>query len=244
MLYPDFTAKLLEMKDVIVDSVVHHAATVEIHLHQQVKTCVCPACGKAECVVHDYRSQRIRDIPILGKQTLVFLRKRRYKCKHCGKQFAQPVSFLPRYYRMTNRLSALVIAKLAGVRSFTDIAKEVGLSVSTLLRIFDLVQYPKPAALPHVLAIDEFKGNTYSENISSVYKNSVKFNQSSFKKDLISFAHDRLNFTRRLNPELDFLGNFIHILCTYFGQRVLICRKDLNIVRLVIGHPIFDHFTS
>ena len=168
MLYTDFTAKLLEMEDVIVDSVVHHAEIVEIHLQQQVKACVCPACGKAEYVVHDYRSQRIRDIPILGKQTVIFLRKRRYKCKHCGKQFAQPVSFLPRYHHMTNRLSAYVIAKLAGVRSFTDIAKEVGLSVSTVVRIFDLVQYPKPKALPHVLAIDEFKGNTYGEKYQCI----------------------------------------------------------------------------
>ncbi len=66
MLYTDFTAKLLEMEDVIVDSVVHHAEIVEIHLQQQVKACVCPVCGKAEYVVHDYRSQRIRDTSAQG----------------------------------------------------------------------------------------------------------------------------------------------------------------------------------
>lgn len=168
MLYCDFSAKLLEMEDVIVDNVMHNAKTVEIHVHQRVKKCACPACGKAESRIHDYRTQRIRDIPMLGKQTILHLRKRRYKCKHCGKQFVEPVAFLPRYHRMTNRLSAFVITKLAGVRSFTDVAKEVGLAVSTVLRIFDLVQYSKPRTLPQVLAIDEFKGNTRGEKYQCI----------------------------------------------------------------------------
>ncbi len=168
MLYIDFTAKLLEMEDVIVDSIVHDAKTIEIHLHQRVKKCACPSCQSNETVVHDYRCQRIRDIPMINKQSIIVLRKRRYKCKHCGKQFLEPVAFLPRYHRMTNRLSAFVIEKLAGVRSFVDVAKEVGLSVSTVLRIFDLVQYPKPKTLPQVLAIDEFKGNTRGEKYQCI----------------------------------------------------------------------------
>jgi transposase len=40
------------------------------------------------------------------------------------------------------------------------VAREVNLSVSTVIRIFDLVGYSKPQSLPEVLAIDEFKGNT------------------------------------------------------------------------------------
>ena len=168
MLYIDFTAKLLEMEDVIVDSIVHDAKTIEIHLHQRVKKSACPSFQSNETVVHDYRCQRIRDIPMINKQSIIVLRKRRYKCKHCGKQFLEPVAFLPRYHRMTNRLSAFVIEKLAGVRSFVDVAKEVGLSVSTVLRIFDLVQYPKPKTLPQVLAIDEFKGNTRGEKYQCI----------------------------------------------------------------------------
>ncbi len=44
MPYIDFTAKLLEMEDVIVDSIVHDAKSIEIHLHQGVKKCACPSC--------------------------------------------------------------------------------------------------------------------------------------------------------------------------------------------------------
>ena len=61
---------------------------------------------------------------------------------------------------MTNRLVAYVIDKLKSEYSFTSVAKNVNLSVSSVIRIFDIVAFPKPRKLPRVFAIDEFKGNT------------------------------------------------------------------------------------
>ena len=69
---------------------------------------------------------------------------------------------------MTNRLSAWVINLLTDVRSFSSVAREVNLSVSTVIRIFDLVGYSKPQSLPEVLAIDEFKGNTGKEKYQAI----------------------------------------------------------------------------
>jgi transposase len=66
---------------------------------------------------------------------------------------------LPRYHRITNRLAAYVIDKLKCECSFTSIAKSVNLSISSVIRIFDILSFPKPDKLPHVFAIDEFKGN-------------------------------------------------------------------------------------
>jgi len=50
-------------------------------------------------------------------------------------------SFLPIYHRMTNRLSVYVIDKLCCECSFTSVAREVNLSVSTVIRVLDLVSY-------------------------------------------------------------------------------------------------------
>ena len=44
--------------------------------------------------------------------------------------------------------------------AFTSIAKDVNLSVSTVIRFFDMLAYDTPKELPQVLSIDEFKGNT------------------------------------------------------------------------------------
>ena len=59
---------------------------------------------------------------------------------------------------MTNRLAPYVIKKLGDSCSFTNVAKDVGLSVPTVIRIFELVKYP-PSQLPTVLSIDEFKAS-------------------------------------------------------------------------------------
>lgn len=59
---------------------------------------------------------------------------------------------------MTNRLAAYIIERLRNTDSFTKVSKETGRSVSTVIRIFDLVSFSKPE-LPDVVSIDEFKGN-------------------------------------------------------------------------------------
>lgn len=69
---------------------------------------------------------------------------------------------------MTNRLSAWVIHLLEDVRSFSTVAREVKLSVSTIIRIFDIVGYSHPQYPPEVLAIDEFKGNTNDEKYQCI----------------------------------------------------------------------------
>lgn len=68
---------------------------------------------------------------------------------------------------MTGRLAEFVINKLTDERSFTSVAREVNLSVSTVIRIFDQVSYPV-AKLPTVLSIDEFKGNTWGEKYQCI----------------------------------------------------------------------------
>lgn len=166
MLYSYITEKLLGFKDVKIKNIEEKEGKTEIQIEMQVKPHACPRCGEWTKKTHDYRIQPIKDIPAFGKQTVLLLRKRRYRCS-CGKCFYEEVNFLPRYYRMTNRFSAYVIDKLRTVCSFTSIAKEVGVSTPTIIRIFDIVQYGTPK-LPEVLAIDEFKGNTGSEKYQCI----------------------------------------------------------------------------
>jgi transposase len=153
------TEKLLGLKEVIVKNVRQLPNKTEIFIELPRKPHVCPCCGHKTSYVHDYRCQTVKDIPAFGKYTSLILRKRRYRCSSCGKRFFEDNSFLPRYHRITNRLAAYIISKLSGVRSFTSVAREVNLSVSTIIRLFDCINYGKPQQLPEVVSIDEFKGN-------------------------------------------------------------------------------------
>ena len=172
MLYKHFTEKLLGLQGLNITNIEENEKSILIYAEIERKEHHCICCGTATDTVHDYRTQIIKDIPAFGKLVSIVLRKRRYRCKHCGKRFFETNSFLPRYHRMTNRLSAFVIDKLRDERSFTSVAREVNLSVSTVIRIFDTVTYPK-ASLSEALSIDEFKGNTWGEKYQCILTDPV-----------------------------------------------------------------------
>lgn len=172
MLYNDFTEKLLGLQEVCVTNVEKSEKSITIYARLARKAHTCPSCGRITDTVHDYRKQTVKDIPAFGKSVTIVLQKRRYRCPHCNKRFFESNTFLPKHYRMTNRLSAYVINQLASECSFTSVAKEVNLSVSTVIRIFDIVSH-KSIHLPTALSIDEFKGNTSGEKYQCILTDPV-----------------------------------------------------------------------
>lgn len=171
MLYEHFTEKLLGLQDIEIEKIDNFYDSIHIYCHLKRKPHKCPCCGQSTDNIHDYREQVIKDIPAFGKHLFIHLKKRRYRCS-CGKRFQEENTFLPRYHRMTNRLSAYVMDKLRTEVSFSMIAREVNLSVTKVIRIFDLVSY-SPKKLPVALSIDEFKGNTNSEKYQCILTDPV-----------------------------------------------------------------------
>ena len=86
------TAKLLDMEDVIVKSVENNGEELHVFIELPRKTQICPCCRAETNRVHDYREQKIKDIPF-GRMTYLYLRKRRYCCRHCGKRFSEENPF-------------------------------------------------------------------------------------------------------------------------------------------------------
>lgn len=83
-----------------------------LHIELKRKPHICPKYGEKTDKIKDYRIQHIKDIPAFGMNCVLVLRKRRYICT-CGKSFQKENNFLPKYYRMTRRLSAFIIYSLA-----------------------------------------------------------------------------------------------------------------------------------
>ena len=167
MLYDDNNAILLGLKDVIIKNIEENDTTIQIHLELKRRIHKCPCCSCKTDRIHDYRLQRVKDCSAFGKQVILHLRKRRYVCPECGKRFYEENSFLPRYYRVTRRKIASIISSFREIVSATHISKEHGISVSTALRYFDLVDYGT-YRLPEVLSIDEFKGNAGKEKYQCI----------------------------------------------------------------------------
>ena len=89
------TAKLLDMEDIIVKSVENNGEEVHVFIELPRKTQICPRCRTETNRVHDYREQKIKDIPF-GRTIYLHLRKRRYCCEHCGKRFSEENTLVPR----------------------------------------------------------------------------------------------------------------------------------------------------
>ena len=222
------TEKLVGFKGVIVKNIKQTPEITEIHMEMRAKPHICPNCGKETSHVHDYREQRIKDIPAFGKHVVLVLRKRRYHCPHCGKHFSEANSFLSRYHRMTRRLTVYILSKLSDTCSFTSVAREVKLSVSTVIRVFDTVGYGVPK-LPKVLSIDEFKGNTNREKYQCIITDPVNHRvldilPNRYKYDLITYfkQFDRNNTTHFVS---DMWSTYADIASTYFKDAAYVIDK-------------------
>ena len=166
MLNQDYTAKILNLEDVIITEVNCTEDQLHISIELPRREHVCPHCAAVTDRVHDYRMQTIKDVP-LGRITYLHLRKRRYVCPCCRKRFPEKNTFLPRYYRMTSRLIATIIDAFRKVVSATEIASRFNISVTTAIRYFDCVNYCCKE-LPAILSIDEFKGNADGEKYQTI----------------------------------------------------------------------------
>ena len=162
----NFISELMELEDVIITNVEATKTARHIHIEMPRRVHHCPSCGSETDRIHDYREQIIKDIPYM-KDSYLHLRKRRYVCRECSKRFYEDVPFLPRYYRMTNRLVSSILYDFSKVKSASQIAKEHNVSVTTAIRYFDYVSY-KNRSLPEVLSIDEFKGNAGGEKYQCI----------------------------------------------------------------------------
>ena len=164
----DFTSKLLEMEDVILNDVSSSSSEIHISITLKRKPHVCPNCSFVTEQIHDYRDSVIKDIPVIGKQTFLHYRKRRYHCPCSNKHFYESFQFLPKYCRITTRLAFYAVHLLKNRYSVSSSAKLLGISASSVFRRLKDIRYPKPRLLPQVLSIDEFKGNSGGQKFHAI----------------------------------------------------------------------------
>lgn len=167
-------SKLFELEDMILDDL--HSTSEELHIFFSMKRRphTCPHCQTLTEQIHDYRTSIIKDLPAMGKKTFLHYRKRRYHCPCCNKHFYEAFPILPKYCRITTRLAFYSIHLLGNRQSASSVASLVGISVSSVFRRMQDVNYPKPSRLPEVLSIDEFKGNAGGQKFQSILTDAKK----------------------------------------------------------------------
>ena len=72
MLNSYYTEKLLGLQEVSIKKICETKEIFEIFIEQPRKQCVCPACGVRTDKIHDYRLQRVKELPAFEKPVVLF----------------------------------------------------------------------------------------------------------------------------------------------------------------------------
>ena len=221
MLYTNYTEDLLGLKDVIVTNVENVNGESHILLNTRLQMQVCPNCRHETKRIHSYRMQPVKDLPLFGLRSILYLKKRRYFCPHCGKVFSERIPFLPKYQRNTTRLHSHVIESFRSEYSTKSIATLHNISSSVAVRMLDRVSYPRPK-LPPVISIDEFKGNAGGQKFQCILadpkRRKVLDILPSRKSDdlyayFLSFSRQERNSVRYIVMDMSLLFREVMLAC-------------------------------
>lgn len=117
----------------------------------------CPICGNESNKIHDRRKQPVKDLSLRGKLVILVLIKRRFRCPHCTKVFAENYESIDRYKRMTKRLTEHITTEAVKL-TFKAAAQNSGVSTYTARALFvnKSNQLKVDNLAPKTLAMDEF----------------------------------------------------------------------------------------
>lgn len=158
----NFNMNFPGLKGCTITNVEERAEIVTIHVEMEPKTHNCPKCGLETNKVHDYRLQKIKHLKWFERMTEIFYKRRRYRCG-CGKRFSEGNPVVERYQRSSIEWNQAVAIRAIKSKTFKEVGEIYGTSATTIVRRFDKLaeaQIKPVEALPPIIAIDEYKGDT------------------------------------------------------------------------------------
>ncbi|HEX1301151.1 TPA: ISL3 family transposase, partial [Streptococcus pneumoniae] len=117
----------------------------------------CPECGNQ---LKKYDFQKPSKIPYLettGMPTRILLRKRRFKCYHCSRMMVAETSIVKKNHQIPRIINQKIAQKLIEKISMTDIAHQLAISTSTVIRKLNDFHFKHDfSCLPEIMSWDEY----------------------------------------------------------------------------------------
>ena len=116
----------------------------------------CPHCGEPSPLIKDYYVRKINHAVLSDSHTVLYLRDRRYMCRHCHKTYFAQNPLTESFFRHSLLTTQLVLQDLKDPNmTMSSIARRYHLSSTTIANIFDAHVDIGRKTLPHFLCIDE-----------------------------------------------------------------------------------------
>ncbi|WP_373032074.1 ISL3-like element IS1167 family transposase [Streptococcus pneumoniae] len=162
-----FITKLLDIKDpnIQILDIINKDTHKEIIAKLDYDAPSCPECGNQ---LKKYDFQKPSKIPYLettGMPTRILLRKRRFKCYHCSKMMVAETSIVKKNHQIPRIINQKIAQKLIEKISMTDIAHQLSISTSTVIRKLNDFHFKHDfSRLPEIMSweVETVRGVTVS----------------------------------------------------------------------------------
>ena len=196
------TIKLLNLEDINIDLTRSHVDKVNGNLICTIvlnnTTISCKECGSLSIVINDYKSKKITHSISTNQPCIINYKARRFRCKDCGKTFLENNPFCQKDEKISLYTVIKILEKLRShTATFTSVAKDLNVSIQTVINIFDNYACDTRLQFGEVICIDEI----YTNKLTSKKYSCVIMD---FKtKQVIDIYPSRLKF--------DLINNFMRV---------------------------------
>lgn len=129
-----------------------------IHAQSITPNRTCSECGSLNTVIIGKVTQPYADTPMHGKTVKIKFERKRLRCKDCGKTSFEPLVWLSKDFRMTQRAEEYVMRRCGKV-PFIHVATELDVTEGTIRNVFSnyvsVIENKHDWLAPRVLGIDE-----------------------------------------------------------------------------------------
>lgn len=144
---------------------------------------------------------------------------------------------LPKHCRITTRLAFLSIHQLRETLNISAVARQLGVSASTIFRRMHDLSFSKPTHLPTVLSIDEFKGNAGGQKFQAILTDSAHHKALDIlpSRTQVQIAEYLRSFSNRKQVKyfiMDINKVYLDIGLTYFPNATIVIDK-FHVVRYI-----------
>ena len=115
----------------------------------------CPYCGRQMKTYDFQKPSKIPYFETTGMPTRILLKKRHFKCYHCSKMIVTETSSVKKNHQIPRIVNQKIAQKLIEKTSITDIAHQLSISTSTVIRKLNDFRFKHDVShLPKIMSWD------------------------------------------------------------------------------------------
>ena len=131
----EFYTNLLNLPNILVDSVLLKGNKIIISCHISTKEGQCINCQKRTTSINQYTNRTLQDLSIVGKEVILEIRIPQFYCKDCNLYFTHELGFADSHKSYTHRQSKWIF-ELCNQQPFTEVGALVNRSNVTIQNIY------------------------------------------------------------------------------------------------------------